>query len=155
FVAHPFRDGERMYRSGDLGRLRADGTVEYLGRRDAQVKIRGFRIEPGEVESALAGHPAVRQAAVVAITTQKDGTQLAGYFVPSDNGVAPLTPASLRTYLRERLPEYMVPAYLLPLDTIPLSAHGKVDRAKLPAPQAVSSAPATAYAPPRTTQEHQ
>jgi amino acid adenylation domain-containing protein len=160
FVAHPFRAGERMYRSGDVGRQRADGEIEYLGRRDAQVKIRGFRIELGEIESVLATHPAVRQAAVV-IDGQSDGGQLAGYYVPvpaagaQAPSAAPLTPASLRVYLRERLPEYMVPAFLVPLDAIPVTANGKLDRASLPSPQSAAGDATPTHMPPRTVHEHQ
>jgi amino acid adenylation domain-containing protein len=155
FIAHPFRAGERLYRSGDLGRLRPSGEIEYLGRRDAQVKIRGFRIELGEIESAICAHPSVRSAAVIAVAA-RDGTQLAGYFVAATEATgAPVTPASLRTYLRERLPDYMVPSFLTPIDAIPITSNGKLDRAKLPAPQAAVAETASTRAAPRTTQEHQ
>jgi len=157
FVPHPFRAGERMYRSGDLGRLGPTGEIEYLGRRDAQVKIRGFRIELGEIESALAAHPAVRQTAVIA--TQSG--QLAAYFVPASQpggptaSALPITPAALRSYLHDRLPDYMVPAFLVPLDAIPLTANGKLDAAALPSPQSTGGDTKPAFAIPRTVHEHQ
>jgi amino acid adenylation domain-containing protein len=157
FVQNPFRPGERLYRSGDLGRRRSTGEIEYLGRRDAQVKIRGFRIELGEIESALAAHPAVRQTAVIAT----DSGQLAGYYVPASQPgeptatTLPVTPAALRSYLHERLPDYMVPAFLVPLDAIPATANGKLDRAALPSPQSVAGETKPAFAIPRTVHEHQ
>ncbi len=158
FVPHPFRSGERMYRSGDLGRLGPTGEIEYLGRRDAQVKIRGFRIELGEIENILAAHPMVRHAAVIP-TGSPDAIQLAAYYVAPRGASSPmagveLTPALARVYLRERLPEHMVPAFLVPVDSIPLSSNGKVDRAALPSPHAAAAEATRAYAPPRTSLEH-
>ena len=132
----------RLYRTGDRVRWRADGTVEFLGRLDQQVKIRGFRVEPGEVESVLAGHPAVRDAAIVA-APHEGGYRLVAYVVAREaagggDTTAPLSPASLRAYLRERLPEYMVPAVFVPMVALPVGATGKVDRRALPAPPAES-----------------
>ena len=128
FVPHPLGGrGGRLYRTGDLGRQRADGELEFLGRLDRQVKIRGFRVEPGEVEAALAAHPAVAEAAVVARAgRQRD---LAAFVVPRPGAAA--RPADLRAHLAERLPAYMVPAAFATLDTLPLSAVGKVDRREL------------------------
>jgi amino acid adenylation domain-containing protein len=139
--------GARMYGTGDRVRWRADGTLVFLGRADHQVKIRGFRIEPGEIESALRGHPAVREALVV---VRADGGEkrLAGYVVPAD-GQAP-DPAGLRAWLRERLPDYMVPAAWCVLDAFPLGSAGKVDRRALPAPEGARPAAAV---PPRTDAE--
>ncbi|MFJ7885052.1 non-ribosomal peptide synthetase [Pseudomonas sp. NPDC096917] len=134
FVADPFaRNGGRMYRTGDRVRQRADGLVEYVGRIDHQVKIRGFRIELGEIETHLLQHPAVREAVVLALD-MPGGKQLAAYVV----GDAQAEPAQLRetlkTQLKAHLPDYMVPAHLMLLPSMPLTANGKLDRRALPAP---------------------
>ncbi|MEU8658581.1 amino acid adenylation domain-containing protein [Actinoplanes philippinensis] len=128
-------DGSRMYRTGDRVRLRPDGNLDFLGRQDDQVKIRGFRVELGEVESALRACPGVR-AAVAAVHTDASGTtSLVGYHV-SDPGVAS---AEVIDRLRDRLPEHMVPTVLVPVTEMPLTASGKVDRDRLPAPGLVSA----------------
>ncbi|WP_438868773.1 non-ribosomal peptide synthetase [Pseudomonas sp. L1(2025)] len=132
FVADPFAaDGGRLYRTGDLVRQRADGLVEYLGRIDHQVKIRGFRIELGEIETRLLEHPAVREAVVLALDSPS-GKQLAAYLV-SDADPATLREA-LKAHLKAQLPDYMVPAHLIVLDSMPLTANGKLDRRALPQP---------------------
>ncbi|MFL5541692.1 MAG: amino acid adenylation domain-containing protein, partial [Longimicrobiaceae bacterium] len=144
FVPDPFADdpGERMYRTGDGARWRADGALEYLGRLDAQVKLRGFRIEPGEIESALRAHPAVSEA--VAVVRHDTGdARLVAYLVLAEGAAVPQA-AELRAHLRERLPDYMVPGAFVPLDALPLTGTGKVDRRALPAP-----APAAAAEPAR------
>jgi amino acid adenylation domain-containing protein len=134
--------GRRFYRTGDLVRQvpGEGGELEFLGRVDDQVKVRGFRIEPGEIEAALLEHPAVREAVVVALPTGGD-KQLAAYVVGTDDAEA------LRAFLGNRLPDYMVPAVFVPLDALPVSAHGKVDRKALPAPGAVLGALAGSDAP--------
>ncbi|HEX8275787.1 MAG TPA: amino acid adenylation domain-containing protein [Longimicrobiaceae bacterium] len=130
FLPDPYsgRPGARMYGTGDRVRRLADGALEFLGRIDDQVKVRGFRVEPGEVEAALLAHPEVREAAVVAGRGPGGETRLAGYFVASGGFDA----AALREHLRDRLPEYMVPAALVRLDALPLTSNGKTDRRALP-----------------------
>ena len=134
FLPDPFSPtpGGRMYRTGDRVRWRADGQMEFLGRFDFQVKIRGFRIEPGEVESVLRRHPAVRDAVVLAREEAPGGLRLVGYVARAE-GESP-TPAELRAWLKEQLPEYMVPSALVVLDAFPLNPSGKLDRRALPAP---------------------
>ncbi|MBD8767905.1 amino acid adenylation domain-containing protein, partial [Pseudomonas fluorescens] len=129
FVANPFSAcGERLYRSGDLARYRADGVVEYVGRVDHQVKIRGFRIELGEIETVLLAQDGVREALVLAVDNQ-----LLAYLVPAQ----PSSEAErLMSTLREQLPDYMVPAHLIYLERMPLNPNGKLDRQALPKPDA-------------------
>ncbi|MGY1952550.1 non-ribosomal peptide synthetase [Pseudomonas pergaminensis] len=132
FVADPFaRNGGRLYRTGDLVRQRADGLVEYLGRIDHQVKVRGFRIELGEIETRLLEHDAVREAVVLALDSPS-GKQLVAYLV-SDAEHGALRDA-LKAHLKAQLPDYMVPAHLIVLDSMPLTANGKLDRRALPQP---------------------
>ena len=127
---HSARPGARMYRTGDLVRWRSDGTLEILGRVDRQVKVRGYRIELGEVEAALLRHPTLRAAAVVVREEGPGHRRLAAYVVPADLEVTP-TGADLRRWLKQRLPEYMVPATITALPALPLSANGKVDHRAL------------------------
>ena len=135
FVPHPYAKtpGERLYRTGDLGRRQADGGVDYLGRIDHQVKIRGFRIELGEIEAALGEHPALGQA-VVSTHLGSAGPMLVGYLVAGGDG-EPVSDEALRTFLRQRLPEYMVPSVFVRLESLPLTDTGKLDRKALPAPE--------------------
>ncbi|WP_331771844.1 amino acid adenylation domain-containing protein (plasmid) [Embleya sp. NBC_00888] len=126
FVANPFGPpGSRLYRTGDLARRRPDGIIDYLGRTDDQVKIRGHRIEPAEIQSVLDTHPDVLRSAVV---PSADGTRLTAYVVGEAD------PQTLRAWSAARLPDYMVPGAFVPLDVLPLTVNGKLDRAALPEP---------------------
>ncbi len=138
---------ERMYRTGDLARYLANGNVEFLGRADDQVKIRGFRIELGEIETVLSQHAGVKQAVVLARPDERGEKRLLGYVVARD---ANLTTDGLRAYLKEQLPEYMVPTALMLLAKLPLNANGKIDRQALPEPE---QAQTKAYVAPRTPTE--
>ncbi|MGE0862777.1 MAG: non-ribosomal peptide synthase/polyketide synthase, partial [Vicinamibacterales bacterium] len=141
FSDDPQHPGYRLYRTGDLARLLPDGSLEALGRRDGQVKLRGFRIELGEIESALRRHASVREAAVVlwapegawgsGLGTSKEGEPIIAAYVVSD-----AAPGELKAWLRETLPDYMVPAAIVPLAQLPITANGKLDRRSLPAPVA-------------------
>ncbi|WP_030785556.1 non-ribosomal peptide synthase/polyketide synthase [Streptomyces sp. NRRL S-920] len=147
FLADPLGPpGARMYRTGDLARRRPDGTVEFLGRADDQVKIRGFRVEPGEVEAALAAHPGVADVAVLAREDRPGAKRLVAYVV----GPAGRDAEELLAFAARTLPDYLVPTTVVPLAALPLSRNGKVDRAALPAPDAL---PGPERVEPRTEAE--
>ena len=150
FVPDPFgARGARLYRTGDRVRRRADGALEFLGRADFQVKLRGHRIEPGEIESALRAHPAVRAAVALVREDAPGDARLVAYTVAGEGAAA--AGAELRAFLRARLPEYMVPSAFVALDALPLTPNGKLDRRALPAPDARPQA--RAFTAPRTPQE--
>ena len=153
FVPNPFGDtpGARMYRTGDLAKYLPDGNIEFLGRIDHQVKIRGFRIELGEIEAILGQHPAVQQNAVVAAEDRLSGRRLVAYVVPNQD--QPPTINELRSALKAKLPEYMVPAAFVFLDCLPLTPNGKVDRQALPAPDPTRPALEHTFVAPRTPVE--
>ncbi len=152
FVRNPFSNDQDacLYRTGDIVRLLGDGNLEFGGRRDDQVKIRGFRIELGEIESVLASHENVREAVVNVHEREPGDKRLIGYIVPFNGETADLE--QIRTYLQCKLPDYMVPPVLVPMDELPLSPNGKVDRRKLPKPE-LRSLPEDKLVPPRNELE--
>ncbi len=140
--------GTRLYKTGDLVRYLPDGNLEFVGRIDHQVKIRGFRVELGEIESVLSQHPAVQETVVLAHENTPDRKQLVAYIVPGEAQTQ-----DLRGFLRERLPDYMVPSIFVPLDALPLTPSGKVDRRALPAPDGAQPARLEEFVPPETPLE--
>jgi amino acid adenylation domain-containing protein len=150
FIPDPFgsEQGARLYRSGDLARYRPDGNIEFLGRIDHQVKIRGSRVELGEIEVVLRQHPAVREAVVVTTETAQGDRRLVAYVVSTQEPDP--TPGALRRFLREKLPEQMLPSATLYLDALPLTPSGKIDRLSLPDPKWSRAETVQAYVPPST-----
>jgi acyl carrier protein len=140
FIPHPFGDvpGARLYKTGDLVRYRSDGNIEFLGRIDQQVKIRGFRVEPGEIEAILGQHPGVAEAVVVAQEDERGDKRLVAYVVCRENPEP--APAEMRSFLKSKLPGYMIPSAFVRLKALPLTPNGKLDRKALPAadPSAVA-----------------
>jgi len=156
FIPYPFKgqDGERLYRTGDWAKYRADGQIEFAGRRDQQVKLRGFRIELGEVETALARHPSISESVVVTRANDRAGTSLIAYFVSSGPADSVPKASELRSFLNDLLPEYAVPSLFVQMDALPLSANGKLDRLALPEPDDLRSGLSTEYAAPRSETEN-
>ena len=148
FVDDPFDSGSRMYRTGDLARWLPDGNIEFLGRMDNQVKLRGYRIELGEIENRLLGHSTISEAAAM-IRESNGDPYLCAYIVCSEE----LTVTDLRDFLSGELPDYMIPARFVPVDAMPLTPSGKVDRKALPAPEGLELGSGIAFAPPRNDLE--
>jgi non-ribosomal peptide synthetase component F len=153
FIPDPFSEepGRRMYKSGDLARYEPDGNIMFVGRADDQVKIRGFRIETGEIEAALKEFNEVSDAAVVVRKSANGDQTLAAYVVPAPNHQP--DEGELRNFLKQRLPEYMLPAMFLTLEALPLMPSGKIDRKALPAPEDFAQSAADKYVAPRTQVE--
>jgi hypothetical protein len=149
FIKDPFSDkpGARLYRTGDLARYRADGNIEFLGRIDHQVKIRGYRIELGEIETLLEKHPAIHEAVVLAREDTSGDKRLVAYIIPNQN--QKISRSELRDYVKQKLPEFMVPSHFVTLETFPLTPNKKIDRKALPAPVQVQIESETAYVPPK------
>lgn len=146
FDAAPRENGKRTYRTGDLGCLLPDGTIEFRGRRDFQVKIRGHRVELGEVETRLAEHPMIKECAIIPVDGANGDTFLAAYYVPMGTR---LVEGELRNFLQGILPVYMIPTLFISLESLPLTPTGKIDRKALPAPDRTRIETADAYAAPR------
>jgi amino acid adenylation domain-containing protein len=157
FIRDPFSDqpGARLFKSGDLARYRSDGAIEFLGRIDHQVKIRGVRIELGEIEAVLAQHPLVKDVVVTAREDKQDNKRLVAYLVLTQPDEQRIGIEELRAYLKEHLPQDMLPAAFVFLDAIPVSSNGKADRAALPVPDSTRPDLETGYIAPRTEQEEQ
>jgi amino acid adenylation domain-containing protein/non-ribosomal peptide synthase protein (TIGR01720 family) len=157
FADYPFKVGERIYKSGDLARILNNGDLEYLGRIDRQVKIRGFRVELGEIENQLLDNDGIKEALVMERTSETGGKYLCAYVVPrsidSSPSKNPLKLSQLRDHLARRLPDYMVPAYFVPLKNLPLTPNGKINRSALPPPAGIDLGSDTEYAAPRNAIE--
>lgn len=153
FLTNPFTNlaDDRLYRTGDLGRYLPDGQVEFVGRSDQQIKSRGFRVELGEIESFLLQHHGIKEAVVLAREDEPGQRRLVAYVVPAQEP-AP-TSTSIRSLLRAKLPDYMVPAVIVSLDTLPLTPNRKLDRGALPAPDGTRSESGSAFSAPRTPEE--
>ncbi|MDD1724216.1 MAG: amino acid adenylation domain-containing protein, partial [Methanospirillum sp.] len=150
FLSDPFVPGERMYRTGDRVRIRADGVLEYIGRIDFQVKIRGYRIEPGEIESAMRSLPGVRNTVVLAFDDASGGKFLCGFYEAD----SPVLESEMKAFLRGKIPEYMIPARFVHEETFPLNRNGKVDRHALKCPDFRPESCEISYEPPRNNAEH-
>ncbi len=157
FVADPFsaEPGARLYKTGDMARYLEDGAIEFVQRLDHQVKIRGYRVELGEIESALARHPAVREAVVIIRPGSDKTPHLIAYYTPAPTDYPTTRPTTteLQDFLKQHLPAHMIPAAFVHLDALPLTPNGKIDRLRLPAPEVARPTLATAYVAPRTEAE--
>ena len=152
FIAHPFKQSERIYKTGDLARYLPNGNIEFLGRIDNQVKIRGFRIELGEIETLLITHPQISEAVVIDSDDIPGSKRLVAYIVETSSGTS-LPQSQLRSFLKEKLPDYMIPSAFVVLDALPLTPNGKVDRRNLPKPDQNRPDSAANYVAPQTDVE--
>ena len=153
FINNPFRDGSRLYKTGDIARYLPDGNIEFLGRVDDQVKIRGFRVELGEIAALLNQHPGIRQALAIVREDVPGDQRLVAYLVL--NRQSALDVGAIRSFLQTKLPEYMIPSAFVILQALPLTPNGKVDRSLLPAPDRTHSGLEAGYVAPRTPVEKQ
>jgi len=148
----------KLYSTGDLGRLLADGRIEFMGRKDGQIKIRGFRVEMGEIETRLLNHPAIKEAVVTAKEDEEHMVHLCAYIVPADSRrgtseIANFTVSAMREYLSGELPEYMIPSYLVQMEKLPVTPNGKIDRKRLPEPEHLRPQLGVTYVSPKTGKE--
>jgi tyrocidine synthetase-3 len=151
FIANPFKTGERLYKTGDFGRWLSDGNIEFMGRKDDQVKIRGYRIELGEIEHALVKQDAIKEAVVVVRENESKEKELIAYIVTeSEQNIE-----SLRAYLKNILPVYMLPTFYVQLDALPLNANGKIDKKSLPDHEGLTLSSCTIYVAPRNELEEE
>ncbi|MTJ48117.1 non-ribosomal peptide synthetase [Dolichospermum sp. UHCC 0259] len=155
FIPHPFSNemGARLYKTGDQVRFRIDGNLEFLGRLDDQVKLRGFRIELGEIESLLSSHPTVQDVVVMVREDVAGDQRLVAYLVVKPE--SSLSISNLRSFLQEKLPEYMIPTAFIPLETLPLTSNGKVNKKILPAPDQLNAEVKESFIAPRNSLEEQ
>ncbi|RLJ80979.1 non-ribosomal peptide synthetase [Pedobacter alluvionis] len=150
FITHPFRKGQFVYKSGDIGKWLSDGSLEYIMRKDNQIKINGYRMELGEIESALRSHPQVEEAIVITLKTATGAPELVAYFVAMET----LNLSDLKSHIRLIIPHYMLPHHYLQLDALPLTVNGKVDKRNLPNPSASANGRLQEYlAPENETEE--
>jgi acyl carrier protein len=149
FSDNPFEAGGKMYKSGDIGRWLPDGNIEFIGRRDEQVKIRGFRIELGEIQNTLQKYSSLDSALVLALPDKNGEKEIVAYITAKEK----VAIADIRSYLGNTLPAYMIPAHFIQLAALPLTANGKLDRTRLPAPQNTGIGTEQEYVAPRNETE--
>lgn len=153
FVENPYLPGEKMYRTGDLGKWNEDGNIEFLGRIDHQIKINGMRVELGEIETAISRHTSIQESVVINQKDDSGVTRLIAYVVPKQKQL--LRTDELRDFLKDKLPDYMIPSAFIIMDSFPLTAHGKVDRRSLPEPEKINHYNKESFVPPGNEMEIQ
>jgi amino acid adenylation domain-containing protein len=155
FIQHPFDSAKRLYKTGDLGRWLPDGNIEFVGRKDDQVKIRGYRIELGEIEQALLSNQAIQQAVVLALPNDSNENELAAYITNANHSDQDVNTSNLRKFLRNLLPEYMVPTHFVLLEEMPLTSNQKIDKKALPNPKGAALKTGVDYVAPQNEIEEQ